>query len=237
MNGHSEILNNVFNLLAIASSIAAFVPALVYSYFTNFTDKMANRILKKNGLTKDNGSNNDENWIKKIVGFSLSLDLILVLIIFVIFFTSVINFLLFIYSHLHENPHLSILSKSTLLSLIVIISFSFIIISIVFWIYTSIKTNNWYYKKYWLYKWWFINIPFFVVSGYASLILSFSLKLCYCDKYMMDNELMILATSTVMIIFLVVIWIIPIFVYKPLFSEIEHALKKFDPKPEVTNEE
>ncbi len=216
---HSEIIKNIFNLLAISTSVAAFLPALVYSYYSGFTIKMIDNIRNR---TYKITNEDHKNKVETIVGFSLSLDLILSMIIFLILFTSLSNLMLYIFT---KNAGLY------LLIIINILWFLYLIFSLYLWRHSFEVTKS--ISKHWKFRKRFIHITFLTMIAYSliELILSLILSCGICKGCSVDIkgiELWMVSTSTIMIIISSISWIFPLFIYRPLFTEIKEAVIFFE---------
>ncbi|MCD4747686.1 MAG: hypothetical protein K8R58_15430 [Bacteroidales bacterium] len=221
MNDTTDIIKNIFNLLAISTSVAAFLPALVYSYFTTFTTKMVEQIENKPDFISSNEESKD--WVKKIVSFSYAIDLILTLIIFLIFFTSINSLVLYIHAYKLE--------EYWLITLLITLWSFFCLMTILFFIYSlrSYRKAR-KYVVYWEKRCIYTVILFSLILIYAIIEVWFSIRICKGWGSVEDNQLWMVSISTFMIVLSVVLWIVPIFSYRPLVSEINKAIDKFHNK-------
>jgi hypothetical protein len=222
---HSNIIvNNIFNILAIATSVATFFPALVYNYVYNYSRELTLKIDdgEENGNKFSKNSENTQ-WVSSIVGFTYTLDLILTLMMFFIFFTAINNFALFIFS---ED------SKNWLISAILLSWMIFIIILSLLWVISFMKTKK--FKQYWQYRKPVIHTLFILFIMYAIIEFIYGINLCMGfssgESNFQNIELIMASISTIMVILSIILWMIPLIIYSPLFKKINLSIDIYDKK-------
>lgn len=218
MNNHHAILTDAFSLLAIAASVATFLPAMIYLHLMKFADE-----LEKKGDDKDfkfDSSKEDDNnrkWVDNLVSFSASIDIIQFTMMIVVVFTAICNFILYIYS---------LNTKNWLIVCIIIFWLLFLISIGLLWRESFRYLDK--YKEYWNGK-PFVNVLYSIIILYVlfELVASIGLYICKTEVNNRVNiEVCMVSISTIILLITILIWMFPLLKYRPIGKKIEDALRK-----------